>query len=86
MTKSQIAKWATGFASGLGVMMWVYGSFITKESFKDFTNIQKEKEDVILGTMQKDISEIKSDIRELRVAVIGKKVVLIMPNQTNLWE
>ena len=52
MTTSQIVKWAAGFTVGVGVIIWMFATFVTKSEYERY--------------ISRDINELKVDVRELK--------------------
>ena len=49
MSTAQIVKWAAGFTVGVGVIVWLNSTFLTKETFN-----------IYLGTLHSDIRRLEA--------------------------
>ena len=49
MTMAQMVRWAAGFTVGIGVIIWLNSTFLTKETFN-----------IYLGTLRGDIHRIET--------------------------
>lgn len=79
MTTSQMVKWATGFTAGVGTLIWLHSTFLTKESHRAYIESHKQWGDAVLSAIHGDMEEIKGDIKEIKTILVGKKVA-IAPN------
>lgn len=89
MTTGQVVKWAAGVTSGIttGVisLIWIYSTFLTKESHRVYIEVNEKWNTQALTSIKEDINDIKTDVRELKGAIIGKKVAGILTTNLHLF-
>lgn len=66
MSASQIVKWAAGFAVGVGAIIWLYATFLTKKEHEAYVTAHKEWEYEALNAIRGDMNELKVDAKELK--------------------
>lgn len=73
MTTQQIVKWAGGFVVGVGTIIWLYGTFLTKAEHINYINSHDKWGQQVLSDLREDLNEYKVDTKELKT---GQTLIL----------
>jgi hypothetical protein len=66
ITPSQIVKWIAGFTVGVGVIIWLFATFMTKNEHSAYVISHKEWEQEVISQMHRDMNELRVDVKELK--------------------